>query len=211
MTQIHLRGIARFAWLNKPDTKFDSAGVYKTDLILSPEVAEPLIARFEKMREAAMADFQQEKKGKRAKEADLPIRPELDEDGNETGNYVAKVKMKASGVAKRTGKAWSRKLPLFDSVGSQTNARVGGGSDIICCVMPKAWSNAKGECSVTMYLEAVQVMRAAGGSAQDAGAFGFKAQEGGFVAPTDDEDTPPFDASDEDAGSDGDAAPSYNF
>lgn len=186
MTQlIQVRGTARFPWLNTPDTKFDEAGVFKTDLLLDSETAAPLLARFEAMRDAAMAEWQAEKKGKRAKAADLPLFPELDEDGNETGSYILRVKAKASGITK-AGKPWRRQLPLFDSVGNPTNAKVGGGSEIVVSVEPRAWANPKGECSVTMRLEAVQILRLSEGGSRSAGAYGFDKHDG-YVASDDDE------------------------
>ena len=209
MSQVQIRGIAKVPHLNDPDTKFDDAGVFKTDLVVAADVAEPLIARFEKMQAAKMDEYQKEKKGKRAKAADLPIQPELDEDGNETGSYIVRVKMKASGISKKTGKAWSRQLPLFDSVGNPTSARVGGGSDIIVAVEPASWSNPKGECSVTLRLEAVQVIRASGGGGRSAGAFGFGAVEGGFVASEDEEAAPAAAPASEDSSSD--AADAYGL
>lgn len=177
-----VRGIARYPHLNEADTKFDDAGVFKTDLILDQETGAPIEARFEKMRAAQMAETQKKLKGKKAKEADLPIQPEYDDEGNETGNYVLRVKMKASGIVKKTGRAWSRKLPLFDAAGNPSSARVGGGSEIIAAFEPSAWANPKGECSVTCRLEAIQIIRLSEGGGASASRFGFGAVEGGYVA-----------------------------
>ena len=182
-----VRGTARYPHLNEADTKFDDAGVFKTDLILDQETGAPIEVRFEKMRAAQMAETQKKLKGKKAKEADLPIQPEYDDEGNETGNYVLRVKMKASGISKKTGKAWSRKLPLFDAAGNPSSARIGGGSEIIAAFEPSAWANPKGECSVTCRLEAVQIIRLSEGGGASASRFGFGAVEGGYVAADEDE------------------------
>jgi hypothetical protein len=189
-TIINVRGIARYPWLNKPDTKFEAAGVYKVDLEIDADTAEPLIRQFTDMRAAAMKEAQKALKGKKAKEADLPISPKLDEDGNETGAFVLKAKMKASGTSKKTGKQWTRAVPIFDAKGKPANPQIYGGSEIILGVKVQAWSNPKGECSVTCYLEGVQVIKlAAGSGGASASALGFSAVEGGYVEQDPDADT----------------------
>jgi hypothetical protein len=182
-TILHVRGVARFPWLNKPDTKFDSDGVFKVDLEIDADTAAPLIRKFNDMRAETMKEAQKALKGKKAKEADLPIFPKLDEDGNETGSFVLKAKMKASGISKKTGKPWQRSVPIFDAKGKPANPQIYGGSEIVVGIAPKAWSNPKGECSVTCYLEGVQVIKlSAGGGGGSAASLGFGVVEGGFVA-----------------------------
>lgn len=196
-TILNVRGIARYLWLNKPDTKFDSDGVFKVELEVTSEVADPLIRKFNDMRAQAMKEAQKNLKGKKAKEADLPISPKLDEDGNETGLFLLKAKMKASGVSAKTGKAWNRSVPIFDAKGKPANPQIYGGSEIILGIAPKAWSNPKGECSVTCYLEGVQVIKlSAGGGNTSAAGLGFGAVEGGYV-----EDDVADEAAVEEAGS----------
>jgi hypothetical protein len=206
---INVRGTARYPWFNKPDTKFNSAGLYKANIEIDAETAAPLIAQFEAMRAEEAKQYAIAKKGKKAKIEDLPLFAQLDEEGNETGMYELKVKMTASGISKKTNKPWSRKLPLFDGAGKPTNAAVGGGSEVIVSISPKGWTNAKGECSVTCYLEAVQVLQLVTGGQASASRFGFGAVDGAFVAgnePADRDD-------DDDAGSEADAedASSYDF
>lgn len=201
--QMQIRGITRYPHLNKPDTKFDDAGVYKTDLILDAEAGTALTARFEKMRAAELKKTQARLKGKKAKAADLPVQPEYDENGEETGRFVLKTKMKASGISKKTGEAWKRDLPLFDAEGVPTNVRVGGGSEVILCITPNPWSNPKGECSVTCYLEAVQILSLSAGGGASASRFGFGAVDGGFKSSEmDAADDDEADAGDDEAGGD---------
>lgn len=174
------RGVARYPWLNKPDTKFDAAGKYKVDLEITAEDAATLLPALEKIREQTKADFQKSAKGKKAKDADLPLSPQLDNEGNETGAYILRVGMKASGVSKKTGKPWTRAVPIFDAKGKPANPQIFGGSELIVSFKAQGWSNPKGECGTTCYLEGVQVLKLAtggGGSASAAG-LGFKAQEG---------------------------------
>jgi len=185
-----VRGTASFPRLNEPDTKFDAAGVFNTKLILSAEAAAPLVARFDQMRDAEVSRQAELSNGKKPVVNDHPLNPEYDEDGAETGNWVLSCKMKASGISKK-GKAWSRQLPLFDSLGSPTSVRITGGSDIICAIEPITYAVAgkeKGKpivtCGVSLRLEAVQLLQTSGGS-RDAGGYGFGQHEGGFVASDD--------------------------
>lgn len=180
----NVRGIAIWPHLNTADTKFDDAGSFHTKLRIEADVAAPIIARFEEMRAAAAAEYQKAKKGKKAKLADLPIEPEYDEEtGEETGKFVLRTKMKASGKSKKTGKMWERQVPLFDSRGKPLGAKnyINSGAEIVVSFEPNAWSNPKGECSVTLYLEAVQVI-SLGGRSSSASAFGFGAVDGGYTA-----------------------------
>lgn len=180
-TLIQVRGIARYPWLNKPDTKFKAEGQFKVDLEIDAETAEPLLAQFEDIRAAEIAAAKVKLKGKKPKEADLPLVPKLDEEGNETGTYLLKAKMTASGVSKKTGKPWSRVVPIFDAKGKPANPQIYGGSELILSIEPKGWANPKGECSVTCYLEGVQVIKLSKGSGgASASALGFGAVEDGY-------------------------------
>lgn len=194
---IHVRGIARYPWLNKPDTKFNAEGVYKVDLELDAETAAPILQLHDELRAAAKAEFQKTAKGKKAKDSpDPPIWAQLDpETGEETGNYILRTKMKASGVTKK-GKKWERVVPIFDAKAEPASINIYGGSEIIVGVKPHGWSNAKGECGATFYLEGVQVIKPAKGSGgASAAALGFGTVEGGYV--TEEDDT---SVSDDEAG-----------
>jgi hypothetical protein len=181
-TLIQVRGVARYPWLNKPDTKFKAEGQFKVDLEIDAETAEPLLSQFEDIRAAEIAAAKVKLKGKKPKEADLPLVPKLDEEGNETGTYLLKAKMTASGVSKKTGKPWSRVVPIFDAKGKPANPQIYGGSELILSIEPRGWANPKGECSVTCYLEGVQVIKLAKGSGgASASALGFGAVEDGYT------------------------------
>lgn len=199
---IQLQGTAVWPHLTRPDTKFKDEGEYHTKLRIDAETAEPLIEQFEEMQQAEMKEVQKKKKGKRAKAADLPIQPEYDEEtGEETGFYIARAAMKASGKSKKTGKNWERKVPLFDGKGKplSSKVRIYSGSELILAVEARAWSNPKAEVGVKLYLEAVQVIKAVGGSGASASKFGFGAVEGAeeIEVPEDDaeneDDTPDTD------------------
>jgi len=185
------KGTAVFPYLNKPDTKFDAAGVYQTDLKLTGADA----AKVQKVIDEALAEAKAEatKKGKekkkQPKQADLPCRPELDDDGDETGNVLFKFKSKASGVSAKTGKEWKRSIPLFDAKGKPITDLVYGGSTIIIAYVAMPWVNPKLEYGVKLAIEAVQVIELSqgGGGRRNASAFGFEEEEG--FTKEDDEET----------------------
>lgn len=181
MTEIiQIAGVAVWPHLTRPDTKWKEEGEYHTKLRIDADAAEPLIEQFTAMQEAEMRLAQKKAKGKKAKAADLPVQPEYDDDGEETGYYTVKASTKASGTSKKTGKTWMRKLPLFDGRGKPLPSKVSlySGSELILAVEARAWTNPKAEVGVKLYLEAVQVIKLVNGSGVSAGKFGFGAVEG---------------------------------
>lgn len=196
------KGTAIFPYLNKPDVKYDAEGVYTTALALEGDDIEEMEKRIAPILRAAKeaAETEGKKKRKKAKEADMPFRPELtrvdpesDEIPEETGRVLFRFKSKASGKRK-DGSLWERKVALFDSKGKPMNALVGGGSVLKISYTLVPWVNPKLEYGVKLQLEAVQVITlGAMGGNQDAEGFGFGEEEGGFEA---DENDAPFDADD---------------
>jgi hypothetical protein len=162
------KGIARFPWLNKPDTKFSEVGDYKVDLVLSAKDAAPLIQRVEAIRDAFA------KKEGAKKKANLPWVDEVDDNGNKTGNVIVKFKVKAM-----TGD-WDRKPKLFDAKGSRiVEAAVGGGSVLKVSFDAYTWNVASLGAGITLQPVAVQVLELVefeGGG--DASEFGFGEEEG---------------------------------
>lgn len=215
------RGTAIYPKLNKPDTKFDAAGVFDTKVAISADASdgvigkelvnlETVLERLTALRDefveakrqelAASSDPKNKAKAKNLKVKDIG-EPGLDDDGNENGSHVFKAKMKASGV-KKDGSPWTRKPLLFDAKNKKladNSPPIYGGSVIKVAVsaMPyyAATDNAIG---VTLYLEAVQVIElvSAGGNKSGAG-FGFGVEDG-YEAEAPDENTP---FSDDSAGS----------
>jgi hypothetical protein len=86
-------GIARYPSLNRPDTKFDDIGVYKVNLEMSSEDAEPFIKQIE----ALFAEFLNDKKRELKKDKlKLHAAPWEDNDGL----VQLKLKVKAMGKNK---------------------------------------------------------------------------------------------------------------
>lgn len=182
---ITIRGIASYPHFNTPDTKFNDKGLYHTKLVIEADAAGKLTKLLEKLRAEQAAETQKTTlKGKKPTLADLPIKAQEDEEGNETGKFVVSAKMIASGVSKKTNKPWSRQLPLFNAKGAPITAKVGGGSEVILSVVPDPYYNAKDKAvGVTLRLEGVQVVKLREFGAKDASGLGFKALDDGDDIP----------------------------
>lgn len=207
-------GIARFPWLNKPDTKFNADGDYSTGILLTSAAAQPIIDKLTKAAEKALADAKAEliekvenekgEKKAKAKKAlaeigmqDIPARPEYDEDGNETGNVILTFKMKATRKDKE-GNTVKQAPKLFDAGGSPLAAsvQVWGGSVVQVAGSINAYyipgTNLAG---ASLRLAAVQVVKLSSGSGGTADSYGFAKKDGYRT-----EDTPEkADASDSDS------------
>ena len=146
-------GTAQYPWLNKPDTKFDEEGVYKTGLIMSQEDAS---AMMEEVQELA-----KEFLGKKISKARFPW--DQDED---TGEIIWKAKTK---------------LPpkFFDTTGQYLDETqrplVPGGSKIRLKGTFLPYDKGA-NCGVSMQINSVQIVDLSSGSG------GFDAIEGSFVA-----------------------------
>ena len=171
---------AAYPWLNKPDTKFVSDGVFKTDLILSAEAAEPLIEQVDNALKAYAVRLQEETgKKQNIKKFRVPY------EENEDGTYTFKVKQNA----KINGEDVT--LVFFDAKGKRLeNPPAIFGGSIVCAAGTIRGYNSGANKGVTMSINAVQIIELSkGGSGGDADSFGFGSDEGGFEA-GDDEKTP---------------------
>lgn len=194
------RARARFAWLNKADTKYDTDGVYKVDAVVEDEAdRDRMIDVIEQVQEVARQEAESKKTpGKRPKPADLPIGAEIvgkGEDAEETGHTQFRFKSKASGTTK-DGKRWERKLPLFDAKGKPTDVEVGGGSIIKISYTAQPWVNPKLEYGVKLQIEAVQVIDLVTFGQRDAGDYGFGEEDGFEGNGVQEQEDCPFDAED---------------
>lgn len=196
----------RLKWprLTEPDTKFVKEGEYSTGLILTEEEAAPLIAKLQPHFDAAIEAGQEQydklapgvKKKKAFNQNDF-YHPVYDDEGNETGEVEFKIKAKASGISKKTGKAWSKKIPIFDSRGKPINSpklQIWGGSvaRIAFEVLPY-WNAAATAAGISLRLGAVKIIELQAGGTRNASAYGFGEDEGGYAHeeaafPEDDDD-----------------------
>lgn len=184
MPSKHLRlltpvGTARWPRLCKPDTKFDKDGVYKVDLILSNDDANPLIKEIRQVLDGHVASIKKEKPSWKKKVADPPFFPEVDDADNETGNWIFKFKLKAVGV--NGDDRWEQRPIIMDSHKTPIDTEsieVGQGSrmSVGCEVVP--YLSPMVGAGVSLRLKIVQVveLRESGSSVGDD--WGFDVVEG---------------------------------
>jgi len=79
-THVSPAGIAVYPWLNKADTKFDADGVFSVKLIFDKAATQNISDIVKPLMNGG---------------AHNPIKHELDDQGEKTGQYVANFKMKA--------------------------------------------------------------------------------------------------------------------
>lgn len=106
------RGKAMYPFLSKPDTKFDSDGVYRLNLIVSGEEGESFVETLTHLHDNHY-DRYCEKEGSGIKKGGIPVKPVVDDDGEETGDYEIRFKLKA--VGKSNDKTWEQRPVVYDS------------------------------------------------------------------------------------------------
>lgn len=207
------KGIAKYPRLQKPDTKFDSDGVFKLDLILDRSIKADaaFIAELEtKAKKAfteAKADLKANKKVKLLKELTmgLPFEEVLDDEGDETGKVAVKFKLSAH-VKPKNGDAFDQKPALFDSKGKPyVGPTIGGGSTVrVSFEVIEYCNTAAKNAGISLRLKAVKVIDLVeyvpGG---DASAYGFddEEDEGGYES---DESSSDFEEEEDEGTEEGD-------
>lgn len=198
------RGVAMWAKVTEPDTKFKTEGEYSIKLRLRGADAEKFKSQVDAAIAESQAAFSQELSEAKAKEKNPKKRSEIKdladppyievyENDLPTGDIEFKFSMKASGVSPKTGKEWARKPLIFDSLGQRLDKPpiVGNGSIVRVSCTTNGWFTAKLGIGVSLRLEAVQIVNLREGyGATDASSFGFAAEEGDFTQPSDHTDTP---------------------
>src|SRR4051812_10677961 len=102
-------GVAVFPRLNEPDAKFKDAGEYSVILQLSEADAAPLLAQLQPIYDAAIDAASANPKNKNKKLVDWPLYSDAIDANKDVIPGVLQFKFKklASGVSKKTGKAWN--------------------------------------------------------------------------------------------------------
>lgn len=211
-------GRARWIAVNKPLTTHKPEGEYSVDVVLTPEQAKPLIAKFEELAKiegiAASKDdkFKLALKKARSKAKDdklmpgktLPIVPELDAEGNETGNFVARCKQKGQ-YTRKDQSIQNVVITIVDSNRKPMKANLGKGSLVrVATAVVPYFSAGLLKYGVSLRIEGVQVIELVeyrGGA--DVNTM-FNDEEGGYVA---DQSTAVADGDGSPAGPAGAASP----
>lgn len=176
-------GISQYAWLTQPDTKFDTDGHYKVNLIVPIDKAQPLIKQINAEMEASLKIAKEKNKGKTIKLANPPYEEEMDEKNVPTGNIIFKFKRKAQIIAK-DGKVIPFKVAIFDSSGKPLiDTNVWSGSEMKVSAELVHWFTAMAGAGVSLRLRAVQITKLVEGGSGNAEGYGFNNVEGGYTAP----------------------------
>lgn len=165
-----------FIWpaLVEPDTRWKPEGEYTTRIKYDGSTAESIRAKLLEFQKKAEAEYRSKIEDKRIlkalKLADLPLKAEEDEEGEPTGNYLLKVKRKASGVTK-AGKEWKATIPIADASGRLVKTKgltIWSGTEgrVKCEVF--GWYSAKDkEIGITLQIAGVQIKKLVTGSGRD--------------------------------------------
>ena len=111
----------------------------------------------------------------------LPYALDEDDDGNETGDVTFKFNTHASGKNQKTGKEWTRNLPLFDAAGVRIapgSVTVWGGTTAKVAFTFQEYAALQLGASVKLRLEAVQIIELVSSGGAPAESFGFEETDG---------------------------------
>lgn len=190
------KGTFMYPYLIKPDfgkgAFANTKGIFKVNLRLTLEEAEPLLAKLQPIYDEAIQDGLQKfgalKVEARKKLKSLTETPlyeiEYDQTTEEPNGYVIfKFATSASGVNAK-GDAWTRKIDLFDAAGTPIKPTMVGGGTVgkVSFEASPYFIPATGVAGVKLYLVAAQIIDLnEGGSGGSASSYGFGKEEG-YVA-----------------------------
>lgn len=171
-------GTARYCWLNRPDTRFDEGGfgAYRCELILEEDEWNKLKKEITPLYDTAYKNEMMKQGTKKLKQANSPF---IIDDEN---NHVVKTKMKGGGKRK-DGTEYTMSVARFDGQGLpiKDDAIIGSGSRVKLGLKVRFWYVAAHGFGMTLEPQGVQVIElAAVGTSENASAFGFSAEEGGY-------------------------------
>jgi len=183
------KGIAKYAWLNRPDTQFVADGVYKVNLLIPAAEASELCAALDSAADEAVAIAQAAAKSpaiaKTVKRA-APYGPALDDQGEDTGNIEFKFKMNAK-VTFKDGTVKPMKPFFFDAKGKPLAVcpAVYGGSELKVNFSPAPYFAAASKTAgVSLRINAIQIITLVSGGGGNASGFGFAEEADGFDGST---------------------------
>jgi hypothetical protein len=197
-------GVAIYPHLTKPDTKFKPEGEYTVKLRFAPGEIADLQAKCEVLAKERMAEAIADKPAlKKVAKYVLPFKPELDDEGDETGNLIGNFKMKAE-VTKKDGTKFTQKPAIFDAAKKPTKANPWSGSELKVNFEAFPYFNEKDkEAGVALRMFAVQIVKLVSGGTGDAESYGFGSEEG-FVDESSAEETSTSDSTSDTASEDSD-------
>lgn len=177
-----------FAWLDKPSTKFKKeGGKYDVTVLLTKEEADEIKEWLKPIFAEAKKEFLEDPKAKKKNnegvlrkdyKISLPVTPQRDEEGEETGMYQFKASMNAQ-YTKEDGEVLNFTVPIFDAKKNPIKPKVGRGSKVrvnfeACPFVMDATS----KMGISARLKAVQIIDLVEYSGGGADAFGFGVEDG---------------------------------
>lgn len=124
-------GQSVFPHVNKPDTKFNEAGIYKTGLVVGGPEGDAWIEGLKESAEAAFNEHMDTIPAKDRKNWSVyyPYEEDADDEGNATGYYKADFKQNAQ-IKLKDGTVKDIQIGIWDSKNKVVRKPVYGGSEI---------------------------------------------------------------------------------
>lgn len=175
------KGIAKWAKLNKPDTKFKPEGEYSITLLLDPEDAATIefAVSLKKAHEDGFSAAKKAEPKKRFKLEEIKVKDDTDKEGTPTGKLAVSFGCKAAGTRK-DGSKWALRPAVLDAKGKPVPADVlvYSGSVVKVAYSIRHTAMPTGSFYTTFNLKAVQVIVLKSQSDRDAAYYGFQEEEG---------------------------------
>lgn len=176
-------GVVGWPKLFEPDRKFNADGEYTARLFFDPNdpAWEAFIAKAKQVEEEGYQEMLKEKKKKILKRAPSWLKEETDKDtGEPTGRVYINTKMKASGISKKTQKAWSMRPTVLDAKKNiiTKDPGLGSGSVMRLKVELQPWFTDALGYGLSFPLRAAQIVELVKWSRDDSA--GFDSDDNGF-------------------------------
>tara|TARA_B110000503_G_scaffold38093_1_gene62507 strand:- start:17365 stop:17991 length:627 start_codon:yes stop_codon:yes gene_type:complete len=194
-----IKGKSLWSKVFEPDTKFIEDGEYSTQVIVSEADAAQVCEQLEALIDEEFNKIVKDKPALKATLSKRPVtEPDIDQDGNATGNVVFKSKLKAK-IRSKTGAVYNQKPNVVDAKRNPMTGiqLVGNGSLVKIAVEPITYyMPSSKQVGVSLRLKAMQVIDLVEHGVPSADSL-FDDEEG-FVAKAIAKDTPTTDFDDVD-------------
>ncbi len=174
------KGILSYPHLKTADTKFSEVGAYKTGFIVDQAGHDILVGKLQPILDEYVNSDKERKTKHKSWSVSLPFDEQLDDQGDETGNYIWKFSQKAYYV-KDDGERIDFSVSMIDAQRQPIDVNPYGGTvaKIRAQVRPYAMSTSK-SYGLSLKPNMVQILElvSGGGASTD----GFDEEEG-YVAP----------------------------
>lgn len=194
-----IKGKSLWSKVFEPDTKFIEDGEYSTQVIVSEADAAQVCEQLEALIDEEFNKIVKDKPALKATLSKRPVtEPDIDQDGNATGNVVFKSKLKAK-IRSKTGAVYNQKPNVVDAKRNPMTGiqLVGNGSIVKIAVEPITYyMPSSKQVGVSLRLKAMQVIDLVEHGVPSADSL-FDDEEG-FVAKAIAKDTPTTDFDDVD-------------